>query len=161
MPKNIKGGKNHKKGKNMVDDTTTRKIVLKEYGTEYAILENNLGNCRFKCYCYDDKDRLAHIRGNMRKRTWLKRGDLVLVSIRDFEKEKCDIIHKYTEEEREKLLKLGEIKKRVTQEGDNSFDSKNHQEDEIEFTNDISSDNQSSEEESEDSDNDSLDIDNI
>lgn len=168
MPKNIKGGKNHKKGKNMVVNTTTRKIILKEHGTEYAILETNLGNCRFKCYCYDDKDRLAHIRGNMRKRTWLKKGDLVLVSIRDFEEGKCDIIHKYNELEREKLLRMGEIKKKIIQEyGENSVSNRDQQCEDIEFMNDSSekedgsSDNDSSDKENESSDNDSLDIDNI
>jgi len=36
-------------------------------------------------------------------------GDLVLVSLRAFQDDKCDIIHKYTVKEANKLRKMGEI----------------------------------------------------
>ena len=39
----------------------------------------------------------------MRKRVWINNGDLILVSLRDFEKEKGDVIHKYFPEEATEL----------------------------------------------------------
>jgi initiation factor 1A len=30
-----------------------------------------LGNGRCECYCFDGKNRLAHIRGKMRKKVWV------------------------------------------------------------------------------------------
>jgi len=54
---------------------------------------------------------LGHVRGTMKKkRMWVDKGDLVLVSIRDFEKTpKCDIMEKYNSSQMEKLKQKGEI----------------------------------------------------
>jgi len=42
---------------------------------------------------------MGHIRGSMRKKVWVSTGDIVLVSLRDFQDEKCDINHKYNADE--------------------------------------------------------------
>ena len=54
-------------------------------------------------------ERLGVIRGKLRKRVWMVVGDIVLVSLRDFQDQKCDIIHKYDNAEVRKLLTSGEI----------------------------------------------------
>ena len=64
--------------------------------------------------CCDGVKRIGHIRGKMRKRNWIANGDVILVSIRDYEPEKCDVIDKYTEEEIRKLKKAGEIPESIT-----------------------------------------------
>ena len=45
----------------------------------------------------------------MRKRIWIANGDIILVSLRDFEPEKWDVVEKYREKEVSKLKKVGEI----------------------------------------------------
>ncbi len=69
-------------------------------------------------YSNDNKIRLCHICGAMKKFNWLAIGDLVLISLRDFEKkpepgskeyEKGDIIAKYDSEHLGKLKKLPDI----------------------------------------------------
>lgn len=69
-------------------------------------------------YSNDNKIRLCHICGAMKKFTWLAIGDLVLISLRDFETkpeagskdyEKGDIIVKYDTEHLGKLKKLPDI----------------------------------------------------
>jgi translation initiation factor 1A len=52
---------------------------------------------------------LGIIRGSMRKRVWMTAGDFVLVGIRDFQREKCDILHKYDMNEVRKLKVSGEL----------------------------------------------------
>ena len=47
--------------------------------------------------------------GKMRKRIWLANGDIILVSLREFEPEKCDVVEKYKEKEVAKLKNAGEI----------------------------------------------------
>lgn len=73
----------------------------------YGRILRNLGGDRMIVFCNDGKQRVCHIRGGMRKRVWMKAGDLVLISPRDFEKkpevgsselEKGDIIAKYDED---------------------------------------------------------------
>ncbi len=51
-----------------------------------------LGNGRLEAHCFDDVKRLCHIRGKMRKRTWVNQGDIVLVGLRDYQDVKADVI---------------------------------------------------------------------
>ena len=112
MGKNIKGGSKHKKYARVRD--TTEKLNLKELKKEpeqeYAFVVNVLGNCRFELLCYDNKTRLGCLRGKMRKRVWVNKNDCILVGLRDFQDEKCDIIQKYTETQLQFLIKKKELK---------------------------------------------------
>ena len=109
MGRNEKGGKGYKKGKKVVNGPSTKKLILKEDGSEYATLKKNLGNSRFTCDCHDGRERLGHIRGSMQKKIRLKQGDLVLVSIRDYQDDKCDIVHKYNDNDKNELLSMGQL----------------------------------------------------
>ena len=57
----------------------------------------------------DNSEILALIPGKFRKRCWMGVGDIVLVSRRDFQDGKVDIVHKYMPNEIQKLYKDGEI----------------------------------------------------
>ncbi len=103
-----KGGKNFKKAKNY-ETVDKRHIIYKTEGQEYALITKMLGNGRCECKCYDGRTRLGHIRGKMHKRVWICIGDTVLVSLRDYQDEKADIIHKYTSEETKTLISYNEI----------------------------------------------------
>ena len=98
MPKNVKGGSKHKKMKNNSnnDEITQSDLILKS-GKEqdYGKIEKILGNGRFELLCNDKIKRLGIIRGKMRKRNWVNMGSIVLYSIREYEKDKVDIIHVY------------------------------------------------------------------
>jgi translation initiation factor 1A len=52
---------------------------------------------------------IGKICGSMRKRVWIKIGDIVLISTRSFDSTSCDIIHKYTDDEAHCLKNYGEI----------------------------------------------------
>ncbi len=80
---NKKGGKGYKKGKGGND--TTPKYPEPGEGTLFARVLKILGNCRIIAYCNDNERRICHIRGAMRKRVWINAGDIILVSVRDFE----------------------------------------------------------------------------
>lgn len=67
--------------------------------TEYAQVLKMLGNGRVEAQCFDGTKRLAHIRGKMRKKVWINQGDIVLLSLRDFQDDKADVIVKYTPDE--------------------------------------------------------------
>ena len=108
MPKNTgMGGNKRKKGKKQVQED--RELRIKEEGEEYAQITKILGDGRFHCKCADGVDRVAHLRGKFRKRVWLGNGDIILVSLREFEPEKCDVVEKYKEKEVAKLKKENEI----------------------------------------------------
>ena len=108
MPKNTgMGGNKRKKGKKNPQED--RELQYKGESEEYAQVIKILGDGRFECNCADGVKRIAHVRGKMRKRIWIANGDIILVSLRDFEPEKCDVVEKYKEKEVAKLKKAGEI----------------------------------------------------
>ena len=79
------------------DDTFEKNLRLKEEGQEYAQIIKCLGNCRFNVLCFDGKERMATMCGTMRKRRFINQDDIVLVSLRDWQDAKCDIIDNYDE----------------------------------------------------------------
>ncbi|KAJ6095307.1 Translation initiation factor 1A (eIF-1A) [Penicillium sp. IBT 16267x] len=109
MPKNKgKGGKNRRRGKNE-NDNEKRELVFKEEGQEYAQVVKMLGNGRLEALCFDGEKRLAHIRGKLRKKVWINQGDIILLSLRDYQDEKGDVIMKYTADEARSLKAYGEL----------------------------------------------------
>lgn len=68
-----------------------------------------LGNARVEAFCFDGVSRMCQIRGQMRKRVWINVGDIVLVSLREFQDSKADIIWKYTPDEARQLKAYGEL----------------------------------------------------
>merc|ERR1719230_2420973 len=107
MPKQKgNGGKNRRRGKGDRFGEK-RELDFKEDGQEYGQVLRMLGNGRLEAQCFDGTKRLCHIRGKMRKKVWVAQGDIVLVSLRDFQDEKGDIILKYSAEEARNLKTYG------------------------------------------------------
>lgn len=165
MPKNTgMGGNKRKKGKKQVQED--RELRIKEEGEEYAQITKILGDGRFQCKCADGVERVAHLRGKFRKRVWLGNGDIILVSLREFEPEKCDIVEKYKEKEVVKLKKENEIPETMVLPSGTDVEEKNEGEGDIYFEDnevttkkkenssgfDIESDNEEEEEEKEEKD---------
>ncbi len=109
MPKGKGGGKNRRRGKKSSNEEFKRQLITKEEGQEYARVEKMLGNGRLNAYCYDGKTRMCNIRGKMRKKIWIKLGDIILIALREFQDAKADVIHKYAPEEARKLKAMGEL----------------------------------------------------
>ncbi|KAK4189245.1 hypothetical protein QBC35DRAFT_380734 [Podospora australis] len=109
MPKNKgKGGKNRRRGKNE-NDNEKRELTFKEEGQEYAQVLKMLGNGRLEAMCFDGVKRLGLIRGKLRKKIWINNGDIILVSLREYQDEKGDVILKYSADEARSLKAYGEL----------------------------------------------------
>ena len=108
MPKaKGKGGKNRRRGKNVEGDK--RELVFKDESQEYAQVVRMLGNGRLEALGFDGEKRLAHIRGKLRKKERINNGDIILLSLREFEDGKADVIQKYTPDEARALKQYGEL----------------------------------------------------
>jgi translation initiation factor 1A len=68
-----------------------------------------LGNGRVEAQCFDGNKRLGTIRGKMRKKVWINQGDIILVGLREFQDDKCDVILKYNADEARNLKAYGEL----------------------------------------------------
>lgn len=74
---------------------------------EYAVVKKLLGNCRVSLITNSGDEVIGVIRGTLRKfnkRVLIEKGDMVIVSKRDFQTNKVDIVHKESLEICNKLL---------------------------------------------------------
>ena len=105
-----KGGKNRRKCKRSKFQTdATNHVEFKDLGQEYAkVLERKGGNV-VTLKLMDEREVLGIIRGRMKKKVWISSGDIVLVSLREFQENKVDILLKYSDDHVRKLVQYGEI----------------------------------------------------
>ena len=68
----------------------------KKEGEMFGIADQLLGASRIKVMCADGKSRMGRIPGKIRKRMWIREGDLVIVKPWDFQDDKADILYRYT-----------------------------------------------------------------
>ena len=109
-----KGGKNSRRGAKARSAQENRDLPYAGEGQEYAQTVRRLGGNHLEVQCYRpggsaSKVRLAVIRGNMMKRQFIRDGDFLLVSIREYQDAKCDVVLKYTDEEARKLRAFNEL----------------------------------------------------
>ena len=95
-----------KKGRGAEPPVITRvKFPSKKLGEMFAIVIDILGGDRMRVFCEDGKHRIGRIRGKIKKRVWIRRGDLIIVNPWDWETEtkdglgKCEISWRYTRAE--------------------------------------------------------------
>lgn len=119
MP-NQKGGKNYKKSKHAAP--IKQNLTMPEPDQIYGRVIRNLGQRRMLVFSNDNKIRMCHIRGSMRRgSSWITIGDIVLITKRDFEKppekagdyENADIIFRYEKDLVSDLKKIPEINKKL------------------------------------------------
>lgn len=73
-----------------------------------GLVQKNFGSARMSVKCQDGETRVCRIRGKMKKRNWVREGDVVLVSPWDFQtEEKGDIIFRYTSNQADWLQNKG------------------------------------------------------
>lgn len=123
--KNTIGGKGYKKKKACSAEFDRKLLELAEAGQSYALVTKMLGGCRVECTLYGNgaitsgkhssggggmgTNAIGVIRGAMRKKVYINASDVILVSVRDFEPGKVDVIHKYSNDEVRELIKLKEM----------------------------------------------------
>ena len=98
-------------GKKRTYRHSNTETVLPEEGQRYAVVKELLGNGRLNALCDDGVTRMGRIRGSMRsgpRKVIINKGDLILVSERDFE-DKVDVIHRYSHDESSYLFRKYEM----------------------------------------------------
>ena len=108
MPKKKKSSKNAKNKKGG-SSPTKRQLLYKDDLQEYVIMTKMLGDRRIMVTLPDTSETMAVIPGRFRKRVWMKPGDVLLASYREFQENKLDIIYKYSPDEIRKLVQQSEI----------------------------------------------------
>lgn len=61
----------------------------------FAIADQLMGASKIKVMCEDGKSRMARIPGKMKRRMWIKPGDLMIIKPWDFQDDKADVCYRY------------------------------------------------------------------
>lgn len=75
----------------------------------FAIAEQLLGGSRIRVVCEDGKSRMARIPGKMKRRMWIREGDLLIIKPWDFQDEKCDVKYRYFKTQAQYMSRNGLI----------------------------------------------------
>ncbi len=93
------------------EDGSSGKIRVKmpnrKINEMFALADQILGGRRVSVLCEDGETRLARIPGKMRRRQWVREGDLIIVWPWDFQDSKADVKHRYTKTQAMYLSRKG------------------------------------------------------
>ncbi len=94
-----------------IEQMEIRRTVMPKDKEVFGILEQRLGGSRNKVRCLDGKTRICRIPGRLKRRLWVREGDLLLVEPWELSgNDKGDIVHKYKPSQVAHLKKLGVLK---------------------------------------------------
>ena len=98
----------------MVEEEVFRvRMPIKRNGEMFGIADQLLGASRVKVMCADGKSRLGRIPGKLKKRMWIRAGDLVILRPWEFQDGKCDVKHRFTKTESTFMSRKGLIPKNL------------------------------------------------
>src|SRR3989344_718101 len=76
-----------------------------------GIIDQRLGGSRTRVRCLDGKTRICRIPGRLKRKLWIREGDILLIEPWEFEKDtRGDIIFKYKQTQIEWLKNKGFLK---------------------------------------------------
>jgi translation initiation factor 1A len=83
---------------------TIRVRLPKKYNREqFGLAELMMGANHIRVRCFDGVTRMGRIKGKIKKRAWIREGDVVIITPWSFQDEKCDISYRYTPPQRDWL----------------------------------------------------------
>ena len=96
--------------KKVISEGELSELVLPSQNDILGVAIKLLGYDRILVKCQDGKERLCRIRGKMKRRVWIREGDIVLVSPWDFQSDKRgDLVWRYTKSQADTLRRKGYI----------------------------------------------------
>ena len=99
------------------EDSSGGKIRVKmpnrKINEMFAFAEQILGGRRVTVLCEDGETRMARLPGKMRRRQWVRDGDLIIVWPWDFQDAKADVKHRYSKTQAMYLSRKGVLPKEL------------------------------------------------
>ena len=89
------------------------KMPNRKINEMFAFAEQILGGRRVTVLCEDGETRMARIPGKMRRRQWVRDGDLIIVWPWDFQDSKADVKHRYSKTQAMYLSRKGVLPKEL------------------------------------------------
>lgn len=87
------------------------RVRLPREGQVLGIVDQRLGASRMRVKCLDGKTRICRIPGRLKRRLWVREGDLLLIQKWEFEADtKGDVLFKYRPSQVDWLKRKGYLK---------------------------------------------------
>ena len=97
--------------KKVLSEGEINELLYPSQGEVLGVVVKLLGFDRILVKCQDSKERLCRIRGKMKRRVWIREGDIVIVSPWDFQSDKRgDVTWRYTHAQAENLRRKGVLR---------------------------------------------------
>ena len=94
--------------KKVLSEGAISELVYPAQGEVLGVVVKLLGFDRILVKCQDGHERLCRIRGKMKRRVWIREGDIVIVSPWDFQSDKRgDVVWRYTHAQADTLRRKG------------------------------------------------------
>ena len=103
-------GKNKHKHQDDGEPQQITRVKLPRGEEVLGIIEQRLGGSRMSVACLDKITRNCRVPGKLKRKLWLRPGDVVIVQPWEFDKDKADVIFKYTPTEINFLKTRGFLK---------------------------------------------------
>ena len=100
-----------KRREKLTEEEEISRIRIPKEGEIFGIVELMLGSDKLRVQCDDGKERIVRIPGKLRKRVWIRVGDLILIQPwKVMSDRRADVIWRYTRTQARWLQKKGRIK---------------------------------------------------
>lgn len=94
--------------KKVLSESELNRMMYPSQNDILGVATKMLGYDRIMVKCQDGRERLCRIRGKMKRRVWIRVGDIVLVSPWDFQFDtRGDLVWRYTKSQAEDLRRKG------------------------------------------------------
>ncbi|MCQ8893964.1 MAG: translation initiation factor eIF-1A [Methanolinea sp.] len=93
--------------KNEAGEIIRVRLPQKRNREMFAQAELMMGANHIRVKCYDGVTRLGRIKGKIKKKIWIREGDILIVIPWSFQDDKCDIVYRYTGPQVEWLRRNG------------------------------------------------------
>jgi translation initiation factor 1A len=92
------------------EEEEIRRMKIPRPPEVFGIVEQRLGGSRMSVRCLDGKTRITRIPGRLKRKLWVREGDLVIVEPWEYDQEKGDILYKYRRSQVEFLKREGRLR---------------------------------------------------
>ncbi|MGP3667211.1 MAG: translation initiation factor eIF-1A [Candidatus Bathyarchaeota archaeon] len=97
----------------VLSEEELKELVLPGEGQVLGVVVRMLGYDRLVVRCDDGKERLCRISGKLKRKVWIREGDVVLVSPWEFDSSRGDVVWRYTMNQVDWLKANGYLKMNI------------------------------------------------
>jgi|TARA_Y100000310_G_C20340830_1_gene649703 translation initiation factor 1A len=84
------------------------RLPYKPRGEMFALVKEFSGGSRLVAVCEDNKTRMVRIGGRLKKKVWVRWGDLIIIKKWVIQEDsKADLVYRYTKTQKEVLKREG------------------------------------------------------